>query len=160
MGELGPLQPRISRQVPGRARVNRLIKAAAAGVHPPRTASWGRPSAPQGSSPWVTGSLGRTMKGGGPGEGLALTPRSPAPPLPQAAAWHPPGTPPELPLPPWTCLGTPGESAPRPPVLSPGDGGPVGCTGKLQSQRQFQATVLCLFHPPAHLASRVCAVSP
>lgn len=33
------------------------------------------------------------MKGGGPGEGLALTPGSPAPPLPQAAAWHPQGTP-------------------------------------------------------------------
>lgn len=33
------------------------------------------------------------MKGGAPGEGLALTPRSPAPPLPQAAAWDPPGTP-------------------------------------------------------------------
>lgn len=33
------------------------------------------------------------MKGGVPGEELALTPHSPVPPLPQAAAWDPPGTP-------------------------------------------------------------------
>lgn len=70
-----------------------LIAAAAAGRHLLQAASRGRPSAPHGSGPWATGSRGRTMKGGAPGEGLALTPRSPAPPLPQAAAWDPPGTP-------------------------------------------------------------------
>uniref|UniRef100_A0A8D0N390 Proline rich 14 n=1 Tax=Sus scrofa TaxID=9823 RepID=A0A8D0N390_PIG len=37
---------------------------------------------------------------------------------------------PEPPLPPWTCPGTPGESAPRPPVLSPGNGEPGGRTGE------------------------------
>uniref|UniRef100_A0A667IGZ0 Proline rich 14 n=1 Tax=Lynx canadensis TaxID=61383 RepID=A0A667IGZ0_LYNCA len=37
---------------------------------------------------------------------------------------------PEPPLPPWTCPGTPGESAPRPPVLSTGNGEPGDRTGE------------------------------
>lgn len=63
-----------------------LIATAAAGRHPLRAASWGRPSAPQGSGLWATKSLRRTMTGRARGEGLALTSRSPALLLPQAAA--------------------------------------------------------------------------
>lgn len=69
------------------------IAAAAEGRYPFPVARRGRPYAPQGSEPWATGSRGRTMKGGAPREGLALTPRSPAPPPPQAGTWDPPGTP-------------------------------------------------------------------
>lgn len=103
------------------------IAAAAEGRHPLPVARRGRPYAPQGSEPWATGSRGRTIKGGAPREGLALTPRSPPTP-----GWDlgSPRDSPEPPLPPWTCPGTPGESAPRPPVLSPGNGEPGGRTGE------------------------------
>uniref|UniRef100_A0A7N5KFJ3 Proline rich 14 n=2 Tax=Ailuropoda melanoleuca TaxID=9646 RepID=A0A7N5KFJ3_AILME len=70
------------------------------------------------------------MKGGAPGEGLALTPRSPAPPPIPGCSLGSPRDSPEPPLPPWTCPGTPGESAPRPPVLSTGNGEPGGRTGE------------------------------
>lgn len=84
-----------------------LIAAAAEGRHPLPVARRGRPYAPQGSEPWATGSRGRTMKGGAPREGLALTPRSPAPPPTPGWNLGSPRDSPEPPLPPWTCPGTP-----------------------------------------------------
>lgn len=59
-------------------------------------------------------------------------PHSPLPRSPPTPGWNlgSPRDSPEPPLPPWTCPGTPGESAPRPPVLSPGNGEPGGRTGE------------------------------
>lgn len=92
VGELGPLQSRFWRQVPSSDPLT--AAAAAVGRRTLRTADWGRFFAPQVSSPVGYRELLTTMKGGAPGKGLALTPRSPAPHLPpQAAAWDPPGTP-------------------------------------------------------------------
>jgi hypothetical protein len=142
----------VSRQVPGRARV---IKAAAAGrpgsERPAGGALWRKGLCP-------TGSRRRTMKGGVPGEELALIPHSPAPQFTPGLSLGYPRDSPEPPLPPWTCLGTPGESVPRPPDLSSGDGDADGCTRLQQRQQQVQATVF-YFHPPALLHSQACAVS-
>lgn len=92
VGELGPLQSRFWRQVPSSDPLT--AAAAAVGRRTLRTADWGRFFAPQVSRPVGYRELLTTMKGGAPGKGLALTPRSPAPHLPpQAAAWDPPGTP-------------------------------------------------------------------
>lgn len=68
------------------------------------------------------------MKGGAPGEELALIPHSPAPQFTPGLSLGSPRDSPEPPLTPWTCLGTPGESVPRPPDLSSGDGDADGCT--------------------------------
>lgn len=116
------------------------------GRHPLRTADRGRPLAPQVSGPWATGSCGRTMKGGAPGEGLALTPHSPAPhPTPGCSLGSPRDSP-EPPLPPWTCQGTPGEKTPRQLVLSPGNGETGGRTGETRAndrlRRPFSASLI------------------
>ena len=74
--------------------------------------------------PWADHE-GRSPRGGaGPHSPL---PRSP--PIPGCSLGSPRDSP-EPPLPPWTCPGTPGESAPRPPVLSTGNGEPGDRTGE------------------------------
>lgn len=101
------------------------------------------------------------MKGGVPGEELALTPHSPVPPLPQAGAWDPPGTPWNHRFPHGLPWGLQVRALPaRLPVLSLGHGDPGGCTRALQSQQPVRATVFYFFHPPVLLDSQTCAASP
>lgn len=106
VGELAPLQARFSQQVLVRTRVDPLISGDGSGKTPALDGQPGAPFHVSGLRPLGYREPRADHEGRSPRGRLALTPRSPAPPIPGCDLGSPRDSP-EPPLPQWTCPGTP-----------------------------------------------------